>query len=182
MGQGLNMSAEFMARILLLCVVVMLGVSACSGDKHSYLVSYIDEIKARKAGRIPALPEVKSYEPYTYIRDELRDPFKPTANEAIADNAAGSGLLPDMDRNKEPLEAFPLDALQFVGYLEQEGRIWAVITAPDSLVYRVEEGNYIGQNFGRITHLNETQITIQEVIPNGLGGWIDREATLKLAE
>jgi type IV pilus assembly protein PilP len=80
------------------------------------------------------------------------------------------------------LEAFPLDSLRFVGHLEQEGRVWAVITAPDSLVYRVEEGNYLGQNFGRISLINESQIEIKEIIPDGLGGWTERDATLTLEE
>jgi type IV pilus assembly protein PilP len=87
-----------------------------------------------------------------------------------------------VQRNKEPLEAFPLDSLRFVGHMEQEGRVWAVITAPDSLVYRVEEGNYLGQNFGRISLISESRIEIREIIPNGLGGWVERDATLSLEE
>jgi type IV pilus assembly protein PilP len=162
--------------------MALVALAACSSDSHSDLAAYIDEVKARKAGRIAPLPEVKNFESYQYNKADLRDPFKPAGVEAVSEAVTSAGLQPDVQRNKEPLEAFPLDSLRFVGHMEQEGRVWAVITAPDSLVYRVEEGNYLGQNFGRISLINESQIDIKEIIPNGLGGWTERDATLTLEE
>ncbi|PKM44829.1 MAG: pilus assembly protein PilP [Gammaproteobacteria bacterium HGW-Gammaproteobacteria-1] len=167
-------------RSWLIIAMPLVALTACSADTHSDLTAYIDEVKMRKASRIAPLPEVKSFESYQYNKADLRDPFKPAVVEAVSEAVAG--LQPDVQRNKEPLEAFPLDSLRFVGHLEQEGRVWAVITAPDSLVYRVEEGNYLGQNFGRISLINESQIEIKEIIPDALGGWTERDATLTLEE
>lgn len=169
-------------RVAALLFVSLLALTACTGEEHGDLVTYVNEVKARKAGRIAPLPEVKSYESYHYSKLELRDPFKPAVAEAITDAVTSAGLQPDVQRNKEPLEAFPLDSLRFVGHLEQEGRVWAVVFAPDSLVYRVEEGNYLGQNYGRISLISESQIDIREIVPDGLGGWTERDATLMLAE
>lgn len=169
-------------RVILVLLLLMGGLHGCSSDSHSDLVNYVNEVKARPVGRIPPLPEVKSYESYAYNKQDLRDPFQVSVEEALTDTAAADGLQPDVQRNKEPLEAFPLDALRFVGHLEQEGRVWAVITAPDTLVYRVEEGNYLGQNYGRIVRISESQIDIREIIPTGLGGWTERDAALLLAE
>jgi type IV pilus assembly protein PilP len=176
------MAPKKMSRIILACVMSIVMLSACSTDSHSDLATYVAEVKARKAGRIAPLPEVKGYESYAYDKQDLRDPFKATVDETLASTAAAEGLVPDIQRNKEPLEAFPLDALRFVGHLEQEGKVWAVITAPDSMVYRVEDGNYVGQNYGRIVRITESEIAVREIVPNGLGGWVEREATLALAE
>lgn len=173
--------ARLVRAALMICLSLMV-MTACSTDSHGDLSSYVQEVKARKAGRIPPLPEIKVYGAYTYKRDDLRDPFKVAEEEAVLDTAGGDGLQPDMQRNREPLESFPLDSLRFVGHMEQEGRVWAVVTAPDALVYRVEEGNYVGQSFGRIVRISESQIDIREIVPNGLGGWVERDAILTLAE
>jgi len=162
-------------------LVALMGVAACSSSVHSDLESFVAEVKARKAGRIPPLPEVKTYEPHAYSKGGLNNPFKPAEEDAVAENV-GSELQPDVERNREPLEAFPLDSLVFGGNIEQAGRIWALITAPDGLVYRVEKGNYVGQNFGRITRISETQIAVREIIGNGMGGWTERESSLVLTE
>ncbi len=94
----------------------------------------------------------------------------------------GSGIQPDVNRRREALEGFPLDALQMVGALEQRGQMWAVIKAPDGLVYRVARNNYVGQNHGRITGVSEEKVELVEIVPDGLGGWQERPARLALAE
>ncbi len=166
--------------------IIVLAVSAlagCTSHDQSDLRAYVNEVKARKAGRIAPLPEVRSYESYTYNQEQLRDPFRLGKEEASVHSAGeAGGPQPDLTRNKEPLEAFPLDSLHYVGHLEQGGKIWAIITAPDGFVYRVQEGNYIGQNLGRITGITESDMQIKEIVPNGLGGWVERDATLSLSE
>ena len=176
------MAPDVLAKVTFACILPLMAVTACSSDSHSDLSAYVAEVEARKAGRITTLPEIKGYESYAYNKRDLRDPFKASIEESLADVTADDGLQPDIQRNKEPLEMFPLDSLRFVGHLEQEGRVWAVITAPDTMVYRVEEGNYVGQSFGRIVLINETQIDVKEIVPSGLGGWTERDATLMLAE
>lgn len=164
-----------------LVAALVVGVMACSSSDHADLDKYVAEVKARKAGRITPLPEFKSYESYLYMPEQLRDPFVPGVEEAQISMAAG-GPQPDLARSREPLESFPLDALKFVGHLEQQGEMWAIVTAPDGYVYRVQEGNYIGQNYGRIVRISESQISILEMVPNTLGGWFERDATLAVAE
>lgn len=158
-------------------------MSGCASNDQNDLRAYVQEVKARKAGRIAPLPEVKSYEAYTYDSKGLRDPFKLGKEEANLHSAgAANGPQPDLTRNKEPLEGFPLDTLHYAGLIEREGKTWAIITAPDGFVYRVQTGNYIGQNLGRITGITESEIVIKEIVSNGLGGWVERDATLSLTE
>lgn len=165
-------------------VIGVLGLTGCASDDKSDLMNYVNEVKSRPAGRITPLPEFKGYESYTYKPEGLRDPFKAGSEEAYLEAAGGQGdgMQPDLTRNKEPLESFPLDALQYVGHLEQGGKMWAIVTAPDGYVYRVQEGNYLGQNYGRIIGIGESQIDVRELVSNGLGGWTERDAVLAIAE
>jgi type IV pilus assembly protein PilP len=158
----------------------LLLLGGCGGQPHSDLVSYVNEIKSRQKGRIPPLPEIKPYETFAYSADELRDPFTAFVQEAVA-AATDSGLRPDMNRRREALEQFPLDALVFSGHLERDTELWALISAPDSMVYRVKVGNYMGSNFGEILEISENRIKLRELISDGSGGWIEREAALSLA-
>jgi len=161
----------------------VLGLAGCASDDRSDLMNYVNEVKSRPAGRITPLPEFKGYESYAYKSEGLRDPFKAGSEEAYLEAAgAQDGLQPDITRNKEPLEGFPLDALKYVGHLEQAGKMWAIVTAPDGYVYRVQEGNYLGQNYGRIIGVGESQIDVRELVSNGLGGWTERDAVLAIAE
>ena len=169
--------------VALACFVLVALLAGCSSSNQDELQAYVNEVKARKAGRIAPLPEVKSYEAYTYDSKDLRDPFKLGKEEANVHSAGtAGGPQPDLTRNKEPLEGFPLDTLRYVGHIERGGTTWAIITAPDGFVYRVQEGNYIGQNLGRITGITESDIVIKEIVPNGLGGWVERDATMSLSE
>lgn len=163
-------------------IVVLVFLVACSGNHHEDLTSYINHVKARKQGRIKGLPEIKPYESFTYDPTNLRDPFSPLIKEKKKVSVIGHGLRPDSNRKREALEQFSLDSLVFVGNLERNGKIWALIAAPDNTVYRVQPGNHLGENFGEILSISETTILIKEIIPNGTGGWIDRKVSLQLSE
>ncbi len=168
--------------IRLLLLAAPLLVAACSGTEHDDLRAWVDKVKTRPGGKIKPIPEVKPYDTFVYVEDDLRDPFSPYFEE-VRQPAANPGLRPDMNRKREALEEFPLDSLKYVGTLEKKGKLWALIAAPDNTVYRVQVGNHLGKNFGEIVEINENQIKIKEIIPNGAtGGWVDREATLTLAE
>lgn len=158
-------------------------LTGCSTDNHGDLLEYVAAVKARPAGHIPPLPEFEAYESYAYSSAAARDPFMPKGEATLMDAAeAGVGLRPDVNRNKEALEHFPLDGLEFVGILEKEGDAWAIIKAPDSLVHRVQVGNHMGENYGKVVRITETKIDIEEIIPDGLGGWIKRDAALAITE
>ncbi|MSQ59818.1 MAG: pilus assembly protein PilP [Betaproteobacteria bacterium] len=133
-------------------------------------------------GKVEPLPQVAPYEAFAYNAFELANPFaarKKEANKA----ATGLGPLPDTDRKREALEAFPLESLKMVGVLERGNRHWAIVKTPDHNLYRVHPGNYVGQNFGKITMVTDNAVTIQELIQDTTtGSWSERTSTLQLLE
>lgn len=169
---------------LLLLSVMLMPLSGCGGSDYSDLRGYIKQVKAKPAGRIAPVPEFESYQTFEYSAMNERDPFQMFLNEAqiVQNTTGGSGLAPDFNRNKETLEQYPLDTLNFVGHLERGGERWAIVTSPDDLVHRVKVGNHIGMNYGEITAISELKIEVKEIIPDGMGGWIERAAALSLSE
>lgn len=164
-------------------VTLLAAISACSDIGLADLQRYVESIKARPAERIPPLPEFKMYETFAYSAGDLRDPFTMLQEEAELEQSAGLGFTgprPDEERNKETLEQYPLDSLRFVGLLERDNEQWAIVTSPDKLVHRVKTGNYIGQNYGKITAVSESELEIKELVPDGMGRWIERDAALSL--
>jgi len=164
--------------------VSVLLLSACSSGQHGDLETYIGEVKTRPGGKIQDLPAAKHYEPFSYAAFDMRDPFTQFLAEEPSDNVASSdgGLTPNRDRKREPLEAFPLDTLEFVGHLEKKGVRWGLISAPDKSIYKIQVGNFMGKNYGEIVQISETKILLKEIIPDGTGGWIDREASINVSE
>ena len=165
-------------------LVVMLAMSAltaCSGDMDD-LDAYINDIKAKPGGRIEPLPEITPYETFTYTADVegLRSPFQPDTPQAAGPVAGGITI--DDERLPEYLEQFPLDTLRMVGTLELgESEYGLVQTTHDGLIHRVIPGNYMGQNHGRITDISEAEIALIEIISDGIGGYIERDAALGLS-
>lgn len=167
--------------VLLLAAPLLLA--ACSGEQHGDLRAYVDKVKAREGKPIKPLPEVKPYETFVYLDENRRDPFSQYIEEVRGAEAGDSGIRPNMNRKREALEDFPLDSLKYVGTLEKKGIVWALVSAPDNTVYRVQVGNHMGANYGEILEITETEIKLKEIIPNGAtGGWVDRIASLSLSE
>ena len=162
----------------LIAAVAVLSLSACSSGMEQ-LQQQVAEIKARPGEAIEPLPEIKPYEAFAYNAANLRSPFVPTA-PARSDLAAG--LRPDVKRPREFLEQFPLDTMRMVGTLALQGRNYGLVQGKDGLVHRVLPGNFVGQNDGRIVGISPTKITIIEIVPDGLGGYIERPAALALTE
>ncbi len=158
-------------------------LAGCAGDM-SDLEAWVSEVRARQKGRVEPLPEVRPYETFAYAAHELRDPFTPPSEEAVLPVLAGTGskVRPNLNRPREPLEEYPLDSLRMVGILELKGTRWALIRAPDDTIHRVRVGNYMGQNHGRITRIAETQVDLIEIVPDGLGGWMERKAQVALSQ
>lgn len=166
-------------------VMAGLLVAGCSSDKLSDLRSYVEAEKAKPGGRVEPIPEVKPFESFNYQSGGRKSPFENwglTSGLAKASGISSGGLHPDANRRREALEAFPLDTLRMVGTLTQKNGMWAIIKAPDGLVYRVTRNNYLGQNHGHITKISEEKVELVEIIPDGLGGWAERQASLGLAE
>jgi type IV pilus assembly protein PilP len=160
-------------------VTATLLLSACGPDMAD-LRQYVDEVKSRKTSQIEPIPQMKQYEAFAYQEGGRRDPFMPTIPER--DRSAGNGLLPDTNRNKEPLEEFPIDSLRMVGVVNYEGKQYAMVKAPDNVIHRVTIGDHLGQNYGKITKISETEIALVEIVADGFGGFIERPATLASAQ
>jgi type IV pilus assembly protein PilP len=160
-------------------------LAACSGNNTEDLRSYVDEVKSRQHAQIEPLPEFKPYETHLYQAAGERDPFTPPVNSAPKSQQAqtsGDGISPDFNRSQEPLEAEPLDSLRMVGTLERDGNSWALVRMSDSTIHRVKPGNYVGQNHGKIIQITESEVDVTEIVPDGLGGWMERQAALALGE
>lgn len=161
-----------------------LGLGGCSSNNTEDLQRYVEDIRSRQASRIEPLPEFKPYETFLYQANDMRSPFDPGApgisEQAIA--SSNSNIHPDANRAREPLEEFPLDTLRMVGTLEQHGQSWGLVIASDGTIHRVQPGNYAGHNHGKIKEITEYEIALTEIVPDGLGGWMERPATLALSE
>lgn len=162
----------------------VLSVAGCSSVEYADLQEYVAQVKAKPPGRIPPIPEFETYETFTYLATNLRDPFTPREEATLSKANTGkrTGLQPDLNRHKETLENFPLDGLEFVGTLENASEIWAIIRAPDDFVYRAKVGNHMGQNFGEVVSVDEGRVQLVEIVPDGMGGWIKRDAALAIEE
>jgi type IV pilus assembly protein PilP len=159
-------------------ILMVLGLSGCGGSGMEDLQTFVAETGKDMQGKIEPLPEVKVYEPFTYNAFDLPDPFKPRK----LSTGGGGGMQPDLTRPKEPLEAFSLETLKMVGVLSKNGLIHAVIKTPDNAIYHVKKGNYVGQNFGLITQITDTEVTLREIVQDSAGDWSERTSTLILQE
>ena len=153
-------------------------VSGCSRD-NSDLNAFIEETKSKHVGSVQPLPQFKPYKNFTYSASDARDPFE-AAFEEEEKSTITSSLRPAIQRPKEPLESFPLDTLRMVGILEQNQQVWGLVKDPNNVVHRVQAGNYAGHNEGQILSVTEQQIDLIEIIPDGLGAYIEREASLAI--
>jgi type IV pilus assembly protein PilP len=166
-------------------LVVLLGLLlvSCGGEEFGDLKAELKDKTKDLRGRIDPLPVVKPYEPVPYTAFDQGDPFSSAKIELITKSAStgGGGLKPDLNRPKEPLEAFPLESLRMVGVLQQKKANFALIKA-DAGLYRVKVGNYVGQNFGLITTITESQVQLRELIQDAVGDWTERQSTLQLQE
>ena len=164
-----------------LVLLATAGLTACGSDMGD-LDQYINETKARPGGRIEPLPEITPYEGFTYVADKqgLRSPFVPDTPQAAG--PASGGTRPDPDRSREYLESFPLDTLSMVGTLYIGETMYGLVQTADGLIHRVVPGNYLGQNDGRITDISESEIMLVEIISDGIGGYIERDAAVSLSD
>jgi type IV pilus assembly protein PilP len=166
--------------VALACLVTLAG---CSSAEHQDLRDFIAREKARPPGRIEPLPEFEMYETFTYQARDDRDPFRPEEEAILTQGPkVASGPRPDGNRNKEALEDFPLDSLTFMGLLQKEGVTWGIVKSPDGMVHRTQVGNHMGQNYGKITAINESKIELMEIVPDGRGGWFEREAAVAISD
>lgn len=167
-----------MKRFVVVLPAIALMLGACSSELDE-LKAFVKESEKGLPRKIDPLPAVKPFEPFAYEGFDLPDPFKP---RKLASKEGGSGpLAPDLNRRKEPLEAFPLEQLKMVGTLSQGPDTFAIVRAEKTL-YRVRKGNYMGQNFGLITGVTDGEIKLKEIVQDSAGDWAERQSVLPLLE
>ena len=167
--------------------LVLVGLAGCGSSDREELQQWMAEQRNMTKPKVDRLPEPTRFSPQPYAQEGSIEPFsnqklaqalkrdsnQPTANAAL--------ISPELARRKEPLEATPLDAVFMVGSLIKVGQPVALVRV-DNLLYQVRVGNYLGQNYGRVTKVSETGLTLREIVQDAAGEWIERPATLQLLE
>ena len=176
-----------MAFCRLALVVPLLGLVACSNSEQDELQQWMTEQRSQTKPKITPISEPKKFTPQAYSEGGALEPFsnqkltlalKRDSNQATSNAAL---IAPELARRKEALEAFPLDAMAMVGSINKQGKPVALVRV-DNLLYQVRSGNYLGQNYGRITKIGETEVALREIVQDAAGEWIERTATLQLQE
>ena len=170
-----------------LMAVSVLAISGCGLSGEDELRQWMAEQKAQTRPKVTPIPEPKQFKPESYTQESAVEPFSKTKlTQALirdsAQAASNAGLVaPELARRKEPLEAYPLDSMALVGNIIKAGQPIALVRV-DSLLYQVKLGNYLGQNYGKVTKISETEITLREIVQDAVGEWTERTATLQLQE
>ncbi len=165
-------------RVLSICML-SLGLAACHGGDGDDLDKFMRNAANDMRPKIKPLPEVKPYLALQYNADgTLSDPFR--ARKAANKS---SGLHPNLNRPKEPMEAYPLESIKYVGLLSKSKLTYALLKTPDNGVQQVKLGNYVGQNFGMVTQITDSEVVLKEIVQDDLSGdWIERVSNLALQE
>ena len=167
--------------------VSMLLLSGCFADDQEDLRSWMQLERNSIRPDVKPLPEPTKFVPYSYEGERYVEPFSSEKLASILKSgqtlpAEKSALIePELNRRKQPLEAFPLDTMVMVGSLNREGKLIALLRV-GSLLYQVIPGNYLGQNFGKILRIEENQVILREIVQDAAGEWIERPAALQLQE
>ena len=180
MNQGKDSHIHaFKAAATAIAMVAAMTITGCIGGVDSELEDYIAEVKERPGGRIEPLPQINPYVAFKYKAEDesVRSPFQP---DRVNEPARTAGPKPARNRNKEYLEQFPLDSLAMVGTLNRQGSTFGLVQTQDGMVHRVIAGNYVGQNDGEILDIDGAGIQLEEIVPDGIGGFYKRQAEIGL--
>ncbi len=165
-------------KVLLLSCACLL--SACNDDMND-LKKYVEQVKARPAGIVEPIPELRPYRSFTYPNHD-KDPFDSSVLKVAVAPVFKQGITLDRSRVPEFLESFPLDGFTMVGTVKRNGINWGLVKIPDGTIHRVKVGNYMGQNYGKVVSITEGKIRLKEVIPNGMGGYKEHDNAISLTE
>lgn len=177
-----------MRRKLLMSLVAVGALSACGTSDQEEIQTWMADERARTKPNVQPIPEPKKFLPQVYTQEAAVEPFsREKLTQALKRDSQQQGtasaalLAPELNRRKEPLESFPLDTMSMVGSLVKQGQPVALVKV-DNLLYQVRPGNYLGQNYGRITKVAETEVVLRELVQDAAGEWVERTATLQLQE
>ena len=167
---------------ILMSVLVLAALSGCSSDTdHADLDEFMDEVDSRPRGRIEPLPPIETVPPFSYLASNKRSPFEPPVVLKRVDRQSGPKVTPNFNRVKQFLEQFPIGQLSMVGTLAQGPVVFGLIKDGEGGVHRVQAGDFIGTDHGRIQIVGDASIELIEIVPDGTGGWVERSRTVSLA-
>lgn len=163
------------------------ALAGCGSSNHEEIQQWMADQKAQTRPRVEPIPEPKKFTPQAYTQANAFDPFsnqkltQALKRESAQSTASAALVAPELARRKEPLESFPLDSMSMVGSLAKSGQPVALVKV-DNLLYQVRPGNYLGQNYGKILKVGETEVVLREIVQDAAGEWVERTATLQLQE
>lgn len=167
----------------LLALLAATLLAGCGADTDE-LQTWMEQQRREAKPNVSPLQPPKKFDPQPYLAAQGVDPFSTQKlSVAIRQEARqpNSLLAAEMNRRKEPLESYPLDSMSMVGSVGKAGSPFALLRV-DNLLYQVKVGDYLGQNYGRITRISETEVTLREIVQDAAGEWIERPATLQLQD
>lgn len=177
-----------MTKQLWLALAAAAALSACGSADDEEIQQWMAQQRQATKPQVQPIPEPKQFAPQAYMQEASTEPFssqkltQALKRDAQQQGTASAALLePELNRRKEPLESYPLDSMTMVGSLHKQGQPVALIKV-DNLLYQVKPGNYLGQNYGRITKVGETEVVLRELVQDAAGEWVERVATLQLQE
>jgi type IV pilus assembly protein PilP len=177
-----------MTQKLLFALAAAVALGACTSSGDEEIQKWMQDQRAATKPQVKPIPEPKRFTPENYTQEAAVDPFSQLKlTQALkrdsqqAGTASAALLAPELNRRKEPLEAYPLDSMSMVGSLVKQGQPVALVKV-DNLLYQVHPGNYLGQNYGRITKITETEVVLRELVQDAAGEWVERNSTLQLQE
>ena len=162
-------------------LLLAMAIASCGSEREG-LAEYVEQVKARPGVPLPALPSIRQPEEYTFEPAGRRSPFAALAPVAEGARQAGTGPGPDLEREREFLEHYSLDALRMVGSVRTEGALFGLILTPEGLVHRLATGNYLGRNHGRVTSITEREVRLVELVAGANGDYLQRPAAVALAD
>ena len=175
-----------MLRITCLAAAAAL-LAGCGSSEQEELQTWMAQQRAQTRPKVQPIPAPKKCTPQAYTQATAFDPFsnqkltQALKRESAQSTTSAALLAPELARRKEPLESFPLDTMSMVGSLVKQGQPVALVRV-DNLLYQVKPGNYLGQNYGRIVKVGESEVVLREIVQDAAGEWIERTATLQLQE
>lgn len=167
--------------------MLLFAVAGCTSSGQDELQAWMQSERNSIRPSVTPIPEPTKFVPQAYEGERLASPFSSEKLASVLRGSqstpvANSALIePELNRRKQPLEAFPLDTMSLVGSLNREGQLVALVKVGD-LLYQVKPGHYLGQNYGRVTRITEREVVLREIVQDSAGEWMERAAALQLQE
>lgn len=165
-------------------ILLLSQLAGCGDSSQEELTQWMNNIKKETRIVNRKIDEPKKFIPFSYGANDTIDSFNPIKlSVALAklQSKSNGALKPNLDRRREVLEDYPLDTVKMVGTLQKPGLSYALLQV-DKAVYQIKVGNYVGQNFGMVTKVTETEVELKEIVQDASGEWIERQAKLELQE